>query len=626
MKKILPLPFFLTLLLIQSITASQSQVVKAPAYNAYSLPNPNALLADAATGLTGWKSAAEHVLWVVKLIHTGQLHIGLSLELPKSDSSQFQLNVLGKHFRATANGNGSQSVTVSFGSVNIVRTGYVRFELYGLKKTGAVYGSLHNLLLSGQASINAPVVIPPAQRGAPSVHLFYTLPQNSDIVAFYNQVRARTTPLNTYYMACGWQRGYFGMQVNSPTRRTILFSVWDNGNVKIDPNLTPPNERAGVVKTGSGVQYSRFGNEGTGSHCMFRFPWHKGHTYCFLVTAQREHHSALYSGYFYAKSIGHWKLIGTIRVPKYQSLYGLYSFDEDFWGSNGYLRRSAEFNNTWIQQSDGSWSSLNQAVFSDTGGKWRSDYNSYPVHNGFVLSAGAFKDGSVQYGSVLTRPYTTDVPYHIPAALGGPTTPYYPLQMSLNTTAAPDLAAWGEKAVKLTEHWFPIISRFLACPGALPPAHSSITIRPMSGVAYTAGGQITVSANYVRSNPKDIGLVVHELTHVVQSYPPSQAGWLVEGIADYVRFWIYQVHAPRPYINPDKANYTDAYQTTAAFLAWVTNHYNKNLVPKLSCALRRGVYTDDLFQKLTGFTVQTLWQQFTQQIRNHTAHGYVIGQ
>lgn len=30
-----------------------------------------------------------------------------------------------------------------------------------------------------------------------------------------------------YYMACGWHRGYLGMQVNSPTERRIIFSVRD---------------------------------------------------------------------------------------------------------------------------------------------------------------------------------------------------------------------------------------------------------------------------------------------------------------------------------------------------------------------------------------------------------------
>ena len=49
----------------------------------------------------------------------------------------------------------------------------------------------------------------------------------------------------TYYMACGWHRGYFGMQVNSPTERRIIFSVWDSGGEAVD------RSKVGRRKTGS---------------------------------------------------------------------------------------------------------------------------------------------------------------------------------------------------------------------------------------------------------------------------------------------------------------------------------------------------------------------------------------
>ena len=47
--------------------------------------------------------------------------------------------------------------------------------------------------------------------------------------AFTPKRPAVEDPVHTYYMACGFQRGYFGMQVNSPTERRIIFSVWDTG-------------------------------------------------------------------------------------------------------------------------------------------------------------------------------------------------------------------------------------------------------------------------------------------------------------------------------------------------------------------------------------------------------------
>ena len=53
-------------------------------------------------------------------------------------------------------------------------------------------------------------------------------------ICFTAKSPAWKTPLWTYFEACGWHRGYFGMQVNSPTERRIIFSVWDSGREAVD--------------------------------------------------------------------------------------------------------------------------------------------------------------------------------------------------------------------------------------------------------------------------------------------------------------------------------------------------------------------------------------------------------
>ena len=65
-------------------------------------------------------------------------------------------------------------------------------------------------------------------------------------------------------------------------------------------------------------------------------------------------------------------------------------------------------------------------------------------------------------------------------------------------------------------------------------------------------------------------------------------GWLVEGIADYIRWFKYE---PKPTgtrpRNPDKANYTDSYRITAGFLNFVVQKHDKEVVAKLNAAMRR---------------------------------------
>jgi hypothetical protein len=51
-----------------------------------------------------------------------------------------------------------------------------------------------------------------------------------------------------------------------------------------------------------------------------------------------------------------------------------------------------------------------------------------------------------------------------------------------------------------------------------------------------ANGQIVISSTHLKDYPIVTGVLTHEMMHIVQSYPDGQPGWLVEGIADYVRW------------------------------------------------------------------------------------------
>lgn len=188
---------------------------------------------------------------------------------------------------------------------------------------------------------------------------------------------------------------------------------------------------------------------------------------------------------------------------------------------------------------------------------------------------------------------------------------------SANATAfvdandAPDLKEWGDKAGTLCVEWFPKIAALLPSDGFTVPKEVTLCFDPdMKGVAHAAGGKITIAAKYVRAHPGDFGMVVHELTHVVQSYPGGGPGWLVEGIADYIRIVRYEPAAPRPKLDPAKASYKDAYKTTAMFLEWVERQGHAGLVVKLNAALREGSYTDALWGQLTGKSVDEQWKAF----------------
>jgi uncharacterized membrane protein len=196
----------------------------------------------------------------------------------------------------------------------------------------------------------------------------------------------------------------------------------------------------------------------------------------------------------------------------------------------------------------------------------------------------------------------------------------YPMQrlrvappIEIDTSDAPEAAAWAERAKLLIQEWFPFVVATLSTENWKTPEKIRLVFRKQQDApAYAAGSEISISAPWIAAHPDDWGMVIHELTHVVQSYPGyrGKPGWLVEGIADYIRWWRYEPEAPRTRIDPEKAKYTDSYRTTAAFLAYVAGRHNRSLVPKLDDALRNRRDPLPLFQELTGKSIDTLWEEF----------------
>jgi hypothetical protein len=173
----------------------------------------------------------------------------------------------------------------------------------------------------------------------------------------------------------------------------------------------------------------------------------------------------------------------------------------------------------------------------------------------------------------------------------------------------PDVKEWAEKARALCEKWYPVISETLASKDFTPPREVRLVFKDeKKGIAYTSGAKITVVADWIRKHPDDFGMVIHELCHVVQSYPKG-VGWITEGIADYVRYFKYEPKPTPPKVGA-KASYKDGYKTSATFLAWIEKAKDKEIVRKLNEKLRSGGYKDELFAEWTGSDLDTLWKEF----------------
>ena len=379
-----------------------------PAFTAYADPNPDALRFSKEQGITAWRDAKEHVQWFGELKATGVLTAAVVVK--DAEGTNLTLNVGGqKHDAVVKNGR------AEFGSYQITKAGYTKFDL---SHASGKIGAVESLVLDGAATKDAHFNLLP-RRNAASVHLAYPTPKDENIAMFYNEVTAVEDPVHTYYMACGFSRGYFGMQVNSPTERRIIFSVWDasNGQGAKNRSTVAAEDQTQLVAKGEGVEASVFGNEGTGGHSHLVYPWKTGEAQKFLVAVKVDGAHTTYSGHWFHPEKKQWMLIASFRAPKDgKYLRGLYSFSENFGGANGHLRRKALFGPQWIANADGKWIEITEAKFShDPTGKADRLDRFMGVEDGkFFLSQGGFVEGFTKYGEPFTRPATGAAPTGLP--------------------------------------------------------------------------------------------------------------------------------------------------------------------------------------------------------------------
>ena len=81
-------------------------------------------------------------------------------------------------------------------------------------------------------------------------------------------------------------------------------------------------------------------------------------------------------------------------------------------------------------------------------------------------------------------------------------------------------------------------------------------------------------------------MVAHELTHVIQHYRRGGPGWLVEGVADYVRYYVIEPGTRRGRFDPQRSDYKRGYQPAAGLLNWLESR-RPGLVIGLNAAMRR---------------------------------------
>jgi hypothetical protein len=209
------------------------------------------------------------------------------------------------------------------------------------------------------------------------------------------------------------------------------------------------------------------------------------------------------------------------------------------------------------------------------------------------------------------------------AAATQPTSTSTVVRIRVDTSQAPDLDPWARRTlIPVLQAWYPRIVAELPVPHYTPPDHFSILFDvKYKGVAQTVGTFIVANPQWFREQigKEAVGALVHEEVHVVQQpfhvfHGRHMPTWLLEGSADYIRWFEYEPAKLRPHPTGDEARYDASYRVSAAFLQWVINNYDKDIIVQMNVANYQGVYSDELWVKYTGKTAARLGAQWKAQL------------
>ena len=176
-------------------------------------------------GLANWPDPAHSIGIFFHLSRAGEIRIAIRARVI-SGESVLKYTFGGKTGEISLHN--TNWAIIPIGTFVVGLPGYQKLELQGKNHTGPTFAEVEEVLLGGAAAKGEVNYVKDEfywGRRGPSVHLWYPQADGVEQVEwFYNEI---TVPegqdvLGSYFMANGFNEGYFGFQVNSDTERRVL--------------------------------------------------------------------------------------------------------------------------------------------------------------------------------------------------------------------------------------------------------------------------------------------------------------------------------------------------------------------------------------------------------------------
>lgn len=202
---------------------------------------------------------------------------------------------------------------------------------------------------------------------------------------------------------------------------------------------------------------------------------------------------------------------------------------------------------------------------------------------------------------------------------------------NIDASMVPTKKDWAEKKLKPElESWAKNVVTLLDGKGAKwTRGDVTLILDPEDGVASAVAATCTIRLHrkFAEDDPEGAkGACIHEFAHIVQDYRPAPGraepyvyppGWLVEGIADWVRWFNYEGKAGIRRANADAVNnpkHDAAYGVTASFLDYIAKKYDREFVTKLNKVCREGKYSEEVWTTFTKKTREELAKEWARKI------------
>lgn len=360
-------------------------------------------------GIRNWDNPNYTIRTFFYVEKAGEVALGIRAKT-NAGTSKIQVSYVGKTQELSLTTGDFQDIPLE--SFIVDQAGYYFVDLKGLEKNGSTYAEVEAILLGGvdeDAVKYAKDDFYFARRG-PSCHLNFSVPEEvREVEWFYSEIMVPNGQdvIGSYFMANGFGEGYFGIQVNSPTERRVLFSIWSPYQTD-NPDDIPEDYKIKLLKKGAGVTTGEFGNEGSGGQSYKVFNWKADLSYGFLIGAKPTGNGSTdYTAYFHDPAEDKWNLIAQFRRPKTDTyLTRLYSFLENFIPEQGVFARKALYKNQWAYDAEG-WHKLTKVSFTadNTARKeYRLDYSGGTEGAGFYLKNCGFTNDKVLIDSKFENP------------------------------------------------------------------------------------------------------------------------------------------------------------------------------------------------------------------------------